>query len=87
MKHRNLIDENMSEVEEYCRLNNLDIEKILDSVMSFSFYDTAVLYHAPGSGKGGLRNETPCPLLLRVFKTDSGLRFEQTENTHKYLAM
>lgn len=84
---KNIIVENENEVEEYCRINNLDSEKLFDSPMCFPEAATFVLHADPEKGRGGLRNETPCPITLKVFKTNSGLRFEQTENTQKYLAV
>jgi hypothetical protein len=35
----------------------------------------------------GLKNEAPMPIVLKIEKTDKGLKFEQTEHTNRYLAV
>lgn len=74
------------EIEDYCKANNLSFEKAKKFPKSWGKNDIWLQYHDPNKGVGGLRNETPALIVLKIVVGDDALRFEQTEYTHKYLS-
>lgn len=48
--------------------------------------DIIFQYHDPEKGKMGLLDETPAPVVLKIIRMGSNIKFEQTEYTHKYLS-
>lgn len=79
------------EIKEYCENNNLSYEKAAKMVQSSNKTMLLLQYFDDSAEcvrKGvGLLDETPMPAVLWIMKEGEGLRFEQTEHTHKYLAV
>jgi len=85
-----LFFDNEPVIREYCEKNGLSFEKARNSPKSFGEDDIYIQYVDYEVGRqqlAGLIPETPAPVTLKIFKTDNGLTFEQTEHTAKYLAM
>lgn len=74
------------EIESYCAVNGLDAEKVFSSPKSFNNDYVILQWPNIERGKMGLRDESPAPATLRIFRTESGLRFEQTELTKSILS-
>ena len=73
-----------TDIEDYCNNNNLSFEKAEKMKCCWNKNTLALGYYEKSSGD--LLNDIPMPVVLWVFKDDSGLRFEQTEHTMKYLS-
>jgi hypothetical protein len=82
-----LFIDNEAAIRAYCEKNGLDFEKAKHSPKTFGKEDIYVQHYNEEKGKFGLLDETPMPIMLKIFKTDNGLAFEQTEHTAKYLAL
>ena len=89
MKSNNRNPFNMwrSEIEAYCQENQLNFEKLEQQVRSWGQNDLVFLHYEEGTGRLGLLDETPMPVVLMVRKENEKLIFEQTENTAKYLGV
>ena len=74
-----------NEIKNYCFENNLDFERAKKLPQCFGKNDIWLQYHDPQKGKEGLRNETPAPIVLKIFIEGGQVKFEQTEYTQKYL--
>lgn len=74
------------EIRRYCMSHGLDFEKAKRMCKCWGKNDLWLQYHDPSKGKDGLRDETPAPIVLKMAVTDSGVVFEQTEYTKKYLS-
>ena len=72
-------------IQEYCSNNNLDFEKVKKMSQSWSKNDMWLQYHDVSKGQKGLLDETPAPIVLKIFIDDGNLKFEQTAYTKKYL--
>lgn len=73
-------------IRAYCEENGLDFSKVEKTGKSWG-KDVLMLQHVDAQkGQRGLRDETPAPVVLVVRKHGSGLIFEQTEHTRRYLA-
>lgn len=81
-----LFDNLAPEIKQYCVLNDLSFEKAKTLAKCWGKNDLWLQYHDPEKGKKGLLDETPAPVILKIFKTETGVTFEQTEYTQKYLA-
>ena len=79
-------NDNIEEIQSYCKNNNLSFDKLCSMSKCWGKNDIAFQYHDPEKGKRGLLDETPMPLVLLITKTNNGLEFEQTEYTRKYLS-
>jgi uncharacterized protein YbbK (DUF523 family) len=83
-------NENEAAVKDYCAQNCLNFELLKKSPKSCGVNDLYVQYYEEGritcAESGVMLGSTPMPVMLKIFKTDNGLRFEQTEHTAKYLA-
>lgn len=74
------------EIENYCLSNGLDFEKAKKLPQCWGKNDIWLQYHDPQKGKEGLNNETPAPIVLKIYIENGNVSFEQTENTLKYLS-
>lgn len=81
-----MFNDNIKEIQLYCRKNNLDFGKLCSMSKCWGKNDLIFQYHDPEKGRMGLLDETPMPIILTITKTDKGLVFKQTENTKKYLS-
>lgn len=81
-----LFTEHEKEIEKYCIANQLDFEKAKNLPQCWGKNDIWLQYHDPIKGKDGLRDETPAPIVLKIFVNNGKVDFEQTEYTRKYLA-
>lgn len=84
-----LFDNWSEEIRNYCIENKLSFEKAKNLSQCWGKDFLALQFFDPNNQNGelGLLDETPMPLVLTIFKTPNGLKFEQTENTRKYLAI
>ena len=73
------------EIREYCVNNNLNFDKASKLPQCFGKNDIWLQYHDPERGKNGLKDETPAPIVLKIYINDGAVSFEQTEYTRKYL--
>ena len=84
-------DEWQKEIEKYCIENNLSFNKAKSMSQSSNKTTLLLQYFDPeceSVKKGlGLLDETPMPAVLWITKNGDRLEFEQTEYTHKYLAV
>lgn len=81
-----LFDDWAIQIKDYCENNGLDFEKAKKLSQCWGREFLALQFHDPLKNDGrGLLDETPMPLVLLIKKTDTGLVFEQTEHTQKYL--
>lgn len=71
------------EIEKYCVDHNLSVAKFRDAFKSMGPDDYVVHAEAPE----GYDDDAPLPAALIVYKTESGLKFEQTEYTQKTLGL
>lgn len=74
-----------NEIRKYCSDNNLDFEKVKKMSQSWSKNDIWLQYFDASKGEKGLLDETPAPIVLKIFIKNDVLTFEQTEFTKKYL--
>ena len=82
-----LFDMHKKEIQNYCANNSLDFEKVKRMPQCWGKNDIWLQYHDPEKGKDGLMNETPAPIVLKIFFSDGVVKFEQTEYTKKYLGI
>ncbi|MBQ8134692.1 MAG: hypothetical protein IJ192_09865 [Clostridia bacterium] len=82
-----LFDEWSNDIRRFCLNNNYDFEKAKKLSQSWGKDMLVLQYYDPEKGKNGLLDETPMPLVLLIQKTDTGLVFEQTEYTKKYIGI
>ena len=85
-----LFTDNEAAIKDYCYENRLNFEKARKSPKSFNKTECRIQYYDREVGRQellGLIPPAPAPITLKIFKTDSGLHFEQTEHTAKYLAV
>lgn len=75
-----------NEIKAYCTENGLNFEKAKNMPKCWGKNDIWLQYHDPDKGKNGLRDETPAPIVLKISRVGSTIRFEQTEHTQKYLS-
>jgi hypothetical protein len=77
------------EIEDYCVENNLSIDKVFSSGMS---YDEESVFLQPDiepeEGKTYMIDgpPTPAPIALEIYLENGKLRFVQTDITYEYLA-
>lgn len=81
-----LFEDFQEEIKKYCDINKLDFEKVKKSPKCWGKNDIYLQHYDPQKAKGGLLNDTPAPVLLKIFITNAGVKIEQTEYTKKYLA-
>lgn len=74
-----------NEIKAYCAENGLDFEKAKNMPKCWGKNDIWLQYHDPDKGKNGLRDETPAPIVLKISRVGSTIKFEQTEHTKEYL--
>ena len=76
-----------TEIEKYCEKNGLDSNKVFHSPKCGSDEMVFIPYFDPNrTNVHGPWIDKPAPVALGIYKTDSGLRFEQTEYTKQYLS-
>lgn len=80
-----LFDDWSNDIRSYCQKNGFDFEKASKLPQCWGKDFVALQFHDPQKGTKGLLDETPMPLVLLIKKTSSGLTFEKTEYTEKYL--
>lgn len=84
---RTNLSEYQNEIKRYCDLNNLSFDKLMTSIKGFGI--DGVIFQIAGDkpNKLGLLDETPLPtvLIMHISKNGTGVEFEQTEYTKKYL--
>lgn len=80
-----LFDEWAKEIKKFCDENSLDFNKAKVLSQSWGKEHLALAYHDKSKGVNGLLDDTPMPMVLLITKTETGLNFEQTEFTKKYL--
>ncbi|MDD6527643.1 MAG: hypothetical protein PUF31_07590 [Oscillospiraceae bacterium] len=80
--------EYQNDIKQYCDRNNLSFDKIMTSIKGCG--NDSIIFQIAGDkpNKQGLLDETPLPtvLIMRKRKNGTGVEFEQTEYTQKYLA-
>jgi hypothetical protein len=78
-----------SEIERYCRENNLSADKVFSSAHCGNKEWVALQHTDPNSerAKLGLLDNIPAPITLKIFLENGKVHFEQTEITHKYLSV
>lgn len=81
-----MFNEYEREIEQYCISNGLSFEKAKNLPQCWGKNDIWLQYHDPQKGKRGLRDETPAPIVLKIFINNGQLSFEQTEYTKQYLS-
>ena len=81
-----LFDDWSNEIRAYCIANGFSYEKAKHLSQCWGSNFLALQFYDPESGKNGLLDESPMPLVLLITKTANGLQFDQTEFTAKYLA-
>lgn len=69
------------EIEKYCVDHNLSLTKFRSAGKSMG--ESSYIVHA--RAPEGYDDNAPLPAALIVYKTESGLKFEQTEYTQKTL--
>lgn len=75
------------DIKKFCSENGYSFDKASKLSKCWGKDDLILQYHDPEKGKLGLRDETPMPVVLAIYKQpDGSLRFEQTEHTRKYLS-
>lgn len=74
------------EIERYCIENSLSFAKAKRLPQCWGKNDIWLQYHDPEKGKNGLTDETPAPIVLKIYIDDGKVSFEQTEYTKKYLS-
>ena len=74
-----------NEIKAYCEENGLDFEKAKKMPKCWGKDDIWLQHHDPEKGKNGLRDETPAPIVLKISRVGSTIKFEQTEHTKEYL--
>ena len=80
-----LFNKYSKEIEKYCLENSLDFEKAKSLPKCWGKSDIWLQYHDPDKGVNGLLDETPAPIVLKIFIDNGSVQFEQTEYTEKYL--
>jgi len=84
-----IFNENEAAIREYCEKNGLNFDVVENSPKCFNNEYVFIQYVDYEKGMKqllGLLDETPAPIILKIFKTPNGL-FEQTEHTAQYLAV
>ena len=69
------------DIEQYCATHSLSVAKFRRALKSWGPDDYVVHAEVPE----GYDDNAPLPAALIVYKTESGLKFEQTEYTQKTL--
>ena len=85
-----IINDHQTEIEKYCKENQLDSGKILSFPKSWDRDNVFVLYHDAEKGRKELLGEispSPATVVLKIEKKDNHLEFEQTAHTHQYLSL
>lgn len=82
-----LFDEWSPQIREYCNNNNLSFEKAQKMSQCWGKNDIILQYYDDKKArKQGLLDETPMPIVLKIFRNKDHVEFEQTEYTQRYLA-
>lgn len=81
-----LFDDWSKDIQQFCNENNFSFEKAKTLSQCWGSNFLALQFFDSKQGEKGLLDETPMPLVLMIRKTPTGLIFEQTENTKKYLS-
>lgn len=81
-----LFEDWSDEIRNYCIQNNYSFEKAKKLSQCWGSNFLALQYYDAESGKNGLLDETPMPLVLLISKKNGKIVFETTEFTHKYLS-
>ena len=81
-----LIQDNRHEIEAYCKRRGLNAARVFSSPASFNSRMAYVQGVVKRHNSRGLLDETPAPVILRIYKEKNGkIRIEETENTMKFL--
>lgn len=76
------IRENKDRIEEYCKKNDLDINKLKS--LKISYNDKTVFFqHCEKTKEHAKLDDTPAPIVLEMRMVDSDIVFIQNENTIK----
>ncbi len=80
-----------NEIKRYCEENNLSFERAKKMSGCYNENMLVLQYFDPESESVklglGLRDETPMPPVLWVYRRKDGLEFRQTECTQQYLGL
>ncbi len=75
-----------TEIKRYFEENNLSFDKVCQMGQCYGKNDLWLQYVDEEKGKNGLLDETPAPIVLKIYLDNNGdLKIEQTEHTKKYL--
>lgn len=74
-------------IKTYCEKNGLSVDEVYRSAQSGNSQRVFLYRPNPVKLGGMFRDETPAPIVLKIFLEDGKLRFEQTDITHKYLGV
>ena len=71
------------QIKDYCIENNIDFEKVKKLPQCWGKNDIWLQYYDPIKGTKGLNDETPAPIVLKIFIDNGKVTIEQTEHTKK----
>lgn len=74
------------QIKEYCISNNINFDKVKNLPQCWGKNDIWLQYYDPEKGKQGLNDETPAPIVLKIYVDNGNVTIEQTEYTKKYLS-
>lgn len=80
-----LFDQYQGEIQKLCVDNGIDFEKAKKCPQCWSKNDIWLQYHDPNKGKNGLLDETPSPVVLKIFVDNGKVSIEKTEYTERYI--
>lgn len=84
---KDFILKNIKELERFCTLNQISVEKVLKSPKSYNEKMMCIQHHNSGVGKNGLNDETPAKILLIIKKnTDGKIEFYPEPDFKQYLS-
>jgi hypothetical protein len=74
------------EIEDYCVENDLSIDKVFSSAMSYNEEYVIIQHYEYVEGRNSYIDETPSPITLEIYLENGKLRFVQTPLTYEHLA-
>jgi hypothetical protein len=74
------------EIEDYCIENNLSIDKVFSSAMSYNEEYVIIQHYEYVEGRISYIDEVPLPSTLEIYLENGKLRFVQTPLTYKHLS-
>ena len=69
------------QIKDYCIDNNIDFEKVKKLPKCWGKNDIWLQYYDPIKGTKGLNDETPAPIVLKIYIDNGKVTIEQTEHT------